>query len=365
MTTKSATKLDWEYEKKRPAKRSAHGRGEDDPLDRAIPPEQEDDEHGDDRHDEVAAVQARILEERRHAEERRVGIGDLESRREEQRAGLGLPEADRREERAEPDERREERSREATRRSVSARASRARRRTGTRRRRARSIPVARPTTTGATCRRTRRTPRPGGRAGTGGGQRLSPRADPEREREHGRRDHEVQRSKEERLLVTELDRDPEGGRGEQGDGEDRGIARERDCAQDRADDAGADERDPGWSRDQGARSRRGRPGTTRDRLSPVPAVRALRAGALCRGGSSTSTAPSAPTSAATLATCVFSMARERYVRRCSGAAVAEPLLELGEAGRTRSTASGFWSRHFPGRGSVTVVAVGLLARREA
>ena len=52
----------------------------------------------------------------------------------------------------------------------------------------------------------------------GGAGGRSPRSDPVREREHRRRDDEVEREEQERLLVAEPDRDPERRDGEQRDG---------------------------------------------------------------------------------------------------------------------------------------------------
>ena len=66
---------------------------------------------------------------------------------------------------------------------------------------------------------------------------------PVREREHDRGDDEVQRQQQERLLVAELDRDPERRGGEERDGNRSRVADERDRQRDRGEDAGGDERE--------------------------------------------------------------------------------------------------------------------------
>ena len=64
-------------------------------------PEQHDEQR--DREHEMSAVDARVLEQRRHAEVRRVRVRDTEVLGEDQRVRPGLVEADRREERCEAD----------------------------------------------------------------------------------------------------------------------------------------------------------------------------------------------------------------------------------------------------------------------
>ena len=86
----------------------------DDPVERSASPDEDGDEQDGDRNDEVPAVQARVLEERGDAEERRVRIRDLDVSSEEQRPCLRLPDPDRGEERAERDERDAEARAEAT-----------------------------------------------------------------------------------------------------------------------------------------------------------------------------------------------------------------------------------------------------------
>ena len=67
---------------------------------------------------------------------------------------------------------------------------------------------------------------------------------PVREREHRRGEHEVEREQQECLLVAELDGDPERRDGEQRDRDDRGIADERNRAEDDREDSDDDEREP-------------------------------------------------------------------------------------------------------------------------
>ena len=73
--------------------------GRDDPVRRSAASHEDRDEQDGDRDHEVAPVQARILEERRDPEERRVRVRDLEVACEEQRARVRLPDPDRGEQR--------------------------------------------------------------------------------------------------------------------------------------------------------------------------------------------------------------------------------------------------------------------------
>jgi len=79
---------------------------------------------------------------------------------------------------------------------------------------------------------------------------VLPARDPICEREDGGREHEVQRQQEERVLLTQPDRDPERSHGEEHDGYDCWIARERNRAEDRGDNPDAHESEPGWLREE-------------------------------------------------------------------------------------------------------------------
>jgi hypothetical protein len=93
-----------------PEEERARGR-RGDPFHGAAATEQDRDEQDRDRDDEIAAVQAGVLEERRDAEERRIGVRDLHVASEEERPRLRLPDPDRGEDGAEGDDGPEERAR--------------------------------------------------------------------------------------------------------------------------------------------------------------------------------------------------------------------------------------------------------------
>ncbi len=210
---------------------------------RAAAPDEDRDEEDDDRHDEVAAVEARILEERGDAEERRVRIRDLHVAPEEERAGLRLPDADRREQRSECDECDQQRSREP----VGQRAPHERRKSGCEReyeereRDATRALVPRPQK-----RRCRQRHEGSERHGEEewGRRRSLAAEDPVRERDDRSGDHEIQREEQERLLVTELDGNAEGSDREQRHRHRRRITREHDGGSDGGCRSDPDERNP-------------------------------------------------------------------------------------------------------------------------
>ena len=182
--------------------------GRRDPVDGTSPPDEDRDEQHGDRNDEVPAVQARILEERRDPEERRVGVRHLDVAGEEERARLRLPDPDRGEQGPECDERDEERA------GQPAREWRPRdhgepgdeREDEERERDRPRALVPRPQERRRGQRDERRERQ---REEEGRRRRSLPADDPIREREHRRCDDEVQREQQERLLAPQLDGEAE------------------------------------------------------------------------------------------------------------------------------------------------------------
>ena len=193
------------------------------PVDRAPLADEDDNEQNGDRDDEVAAVQARVLEERGDAEERGVGVRDLDVAGEEHRARLRLPEPDGREERAERHERQEQRPREPGReRRPAGDGERGGEREQEERERDASVPlVPRPQ------ERERRERDEGGqRKGEEEGRRRGRSPRTTRYASARAADVSTRRQEEERILLTDLDGYPEGRGGEEDDRDDRRVARE-------------------------------------------------------------------------------------------------------------------------------------------
>ena len=191
----------------------------------ADPPEPDRDEEHGDREDEMEPVQARVLEQRRDPEERRVRVRDLEVGSEEEPPRLGLPEPDRGEERRERHERRRKGAGNPAlqRRPRDDRDSRDERE------------VEEPERDRARPRVPRPEERHGGEHGEerdrvrekrGEGRQLGPPQGAVGERDHGTGHDAVERQEEEGLLVAELHRDAERGDDEEGDGRGRRIADE-------------------------------------------------------------------------------------------------------------------------------------------
>ena len=277
------------------------------PVDRAPLADEDDNEQNGDRDDEVAAVQARVPEERGDAEERGVGVRDLDVAGEEHRARLRLPEPDGREERAERHERQEQRPREPGReRRPAGDGERGGEREQEERERDASVPlVPRPQ------ERDRRERDEGRqRKGEEEGRRRRALATYHavREREGRGREHEVERQEEERILLPDLDGYPEGRGGEEDDRDDRRVARERDRPEHRGEHARSQERDA-LGLDEDAlhvviAHERSREPCRRDAEKGDPHEGEKRS-----RGTSASTAPSAPRTAATWAASVCSIGR--------------------------------------------------------